>query len=288
MSWQLTVILQITVGSLLVIATRVFSLRSKQTFFFSGVILYLMIFLVGAAIAIIANQSVPHPPTNPVVWLFLIGEGVFIPIGWLIQYRLIRSIGANSSVVIGILNACAAALLGIIALGDAISPSFLLGAIFIIGSSFVALRVGVSDSNDLPIRRKIGLVAVGMIVFSIGIFCEKQAISLIGVFDYAMYGWLMQLIGAVIIFIIAGKREIVHISKRAVGRGAVLGLLTSVSGGLFIYALSQGTLSQTIIVTSSKLALTMALSAILLGERSHMWLRVIALTLASIGVWLIA
>ena len=125
------------------------------------------------------------------------------------------------------------------------------------------------------------------LAFSFGMMFEKLAIDTMGVWEYARYGWLMQFVIASIFVAIYGRKEFSHVDRSVVNKAVVLGLLTSVAGGLYILALSLGTLSGTMLATSAKITLTSVLAYLFLRERNALGLRVLALVISIVGMWLI-
>lgn len=285
MSWQLIISLQVIVSTCMTLLIRHYSLKSQKTFFTTGALSYTAIAVSGTIISLIAQHRLPQV-VHLDAWWFLVGEGICIPIAWLIQYRLIRSIGASNATLVSTFNAFAAAMLSIVLSGDDLSGRFLFGAGFLMTSAFIALSIKPNNSrvDTLSLRRKISLVILSALFFSIGMFCEKQAISSIGVWNYASIGWMMQAFGAIMIFLLFGRPEQRHISRQTIQQGILLGLVTSIAGCLFIYALSIGTLSHTVIATTAKVALTMIFAAIFLHETNHFLTRLIASILAIMGI----
>lgn len=288
MSWQIIITLQVIVGSFLTIIIRYFSLRSQKAFFSIGAFSYLAIALVGALLSLAVNHQLPALPSLS-GWLYLIGVGLAIPVGWLAQYRLISLLGASNAVLIGTINSMVAALFGIVFLQDHFSVTFMIGTVLLIGSSALALRIkpDAAHHDPTPLMYKLLLIGLGTLAFAVGMVCEKQAITSLGVWNYAFYGWTMQAIGAFLLLVIFGRHDRKYITKSVAKQGLLIGFLTSISGSLFIYALSLGSLSHTIIGSTGKVALTMIIAAIVFKERNALVLRITALVLSICGLWCI-
>jgi len=286
MSWQIIIILQVVAGTAITLLSRRFALKSEKSFFSIGLFSYFAIAISGMLVSLIANQGLPPLPSSA-AWWFIVAEGVFIPMGWLVQLYLIKSIGASNAVLVGMFNSLVIATLSIVLYHDAISPMFLLGAAFLVTSSVIALRIKPDETHSShdAFSRKVGLVLFGAVTAAIGAICEKQAIDMTGVWNYAVFGWAMQAVGTGIIFAFFGRKELPHLTKHVVRRGLALGFLTSLSGGLYIYAISIGTLSHTILAATSRAGLIMLLSAIFFRERNALRKRVLAFLLAIAGIW---
>jgi uncharacterized membrane protein len=288
MSWQAIVILQIFVSSLMTLWTRHISLSSKKVFYTVGLVTYFTIASVGILISIIGNRGLPSVAFNN-SFIFIVIAGIAIPIAWLFQYKLISYIGASNTTVVSTINTVGAATLGIVLLNEAISVSFIIGVLLIVAGVYLALNIRADKAHGLEASfyKKFLLVLGSFVFFSIGLFFEKQAITGIGVLDYAFYGWTMQFIGVLVIYLLFGRSEKIHTNPKIIKNSVYLGLFTSAAGGLFIIALSMGTLSHTIIATSGKIAITMLMSAIFLNERNDMRLRICAFVSAMLGIALI-
>lgn len=265
--------------------TRKLALTDRKLFFVIGVLSYAMVAVDGFVLSMLLGGGLPEISSSH-VWWYLIAEGIFIPAGWLLQYRIIGTLGASNAILITMLNNIGAAIMGFAFLNDAFSLTFLVGALFVIASILITFRVqpDTVHHESATFATKSLLVGSMVLFFSLGMFAEKQAINIIGVWNYACFGWGMQLIGALAIFGTYGRRELAHVTWKGVQRGLLLGFITSLAGGLFIYALSIGTLSHTIIAASGKIALTMLLAAIFLKERNALGLRFLAFGLSVAGL----
>ena len=268
--------------------TRHIALTSKKVFFSVGAISYFAIAVAGLVYCLLSNRGLPPVPTG-IAWLYILLEGIAIPIAWLFGFKLISYIGASNTIVVATVNTIGAALLGIIFLGEHISLSFIAGVLCILFGVYIALGIKPDKTHHLAasLTTKSLLVLGAFVFFSIGMFFEKQAITSIGVWNYAFYGWTAQFMGALAIYWLFGRGERRHISPIIAKRALALGLVTSIAGGLFILALSKGTLSHTIVATSGKVAITMLLSAVFLHESNNMKLRLSAFAASMLGIALI-
>ena len=157
----------------------------------------------------------------------------------------------------------------------------------VLSSIVIVFRVQPDSRHQQPAAtlKKISLIAAMVGLYAVGLFSEKRAIDTIGVWNYASFGWLLQLIGALALCSFYGRHELSHATWRGVQKGLTLGFVTSLAGGLFIYALSIGTLSHTIIANSGKVALTTLFAAIFLHERNALQQRLLAFVLSMGGLW---
>lgn len=285
MSWQLTIILQIFASTVMTLFTRRLSLSVKKVFFGVGVLSYITIAAAGWIFASTHGHGLPTVPTGK-VWLYLLAEGFFIPAAWLVQYKLIGYIGASNAIIVTAFNTLSTAVMGILFLGDALNPAFILGGSLIIGGILIALRLQPDTQHHVhaSLRLKLALTIAGAMLFAVGMFYEKVAINHIGAWHYAAYGWSMQAVGALGLFVLFGQKERVHITPSVIRKGVVLGALTSVAGMLYIYAVSKGSLSHTIVATSGKTAIVMVAAAIFLHERNSILRRLAAFALTVIGL----
>ena len=118
-------------------------------------------------------------------------------------------------------------------------------------------------------------------------FGEKMAINQLGPWHYMAYGWLMQFVGVLALFLLFGRSEMKHMNIVIAKKATLLGAITSVAGLLYVYALSKGSLSYTVVAISGKSALVLVLAAIFLKERNQMQFRILAFITVVVGLVLI-
>ena len=285
MTWEIIIIAQVLVSAAMTVFTRRLALNDRKLFFVIGALSYGVVAAMGFIFSIVFGQGMPTL-TNAAVWPYLVIEGIFIPVSWLLQYKVISMLGASNAVLATMLNYVGAAITGFIFLNEKYTLAFLIGALFILGSIYVSFRIqpDTVHSENSALKTKALIVTAMAIFFAIGIFSEKQAIDLIGLWYYASFGWGLQFVGAFLLLLVFGRDELNHITRRSVRSGLILGFVTSIAGGLFIYALSVGTLSNTIIAASAKIALVMLLAAVFLKETNSLKMRIAAFILAIIGL----
>lgn len=288
MTWQIAITLQVLVSSIMTLFTRRVTLSVKNVFFGVGVLSYFMVALMGFVYSLVYNHGLPVAPSLT-TWAYILLEGFCIPLAWLILYKMISLIGAGNAVIVSSLNTTAAALMGVFFLHESLSITFALGAVFILVSALTSLRLS-PDLRHHPkatFGKKVLLASSGAVLFALGMFAEKMAITNMGAFNYSAFGWGMQFVGVCVVFALFGRKELPHLSRSVIHKGLLLGFITSIAGGLYIYALSIGNLSHTIVATSGKVAITVFLAALFLNERNALKTRIAALLLSIAGLWLV-
>jgi len=270
------------------IFSRALALSNRKLFYTIGVFSYGIVAVMGIVWAVTFQGGIQSLPTAQ-AWIYIAIEGVCIPASWLLLYKIIGIIGAGNSTVTALINTVVAAVLGIVFLRESFTPTFLLGALLLLGSGYLALTIQADDQHHTKVSliKKVAMVLAMASFFSVGMFFEKKAIDAIGVWDYAAFGWGMQFVGALLICSIFGRSELAHVTKTGVQKGMILGFMTSIAGVLYIYALSIGTLSHTIVAASGKLGLTMVLAALILGERNAVRKRFMTLALSTLGLYVL-
>lgn len=286
--WPLIIVVQVIVSSVMTIVTRKLSLSNQRVFFVVGFFTYLVVALMGILYSIVFGVDLSYTPSID-DWKLIVPAAIGIVISWLVLYRTIALVGASNAVLITMANYIGSAVLGYTLLGESVSSTFLAGAALIIASMWIAftVRPDTSHGSNAPMYVKVGLVITMMICFSFGMMFEKLAIDSMGVWEYARYGWPMQFVFASIFVAIVGRKELAHLDRATVKKALILGLFTSVAGGLYILALSLGTFSGTMLASSAKITLTSVLAYVFLQERNALGLRIIALAAAIAGMWLI-
>lgn len=264
------------------------SLSIRNVFFGVGLLSYLAVAAAGWCYMLIASHGQLALPATS-VWPYLLVQGVAIPAAWLIQYKLISYIGASNTVIATTLNIVTTALLGVVALGEPVSFSFGLGAVLMSLGVILALQLQPDTHHHAHVSfaRKLVLTAIGSFIFAIGMTSEKIAVDHIGAWSYMGVGWSLQAVGALTMFVLLGRHELPRITTHTISKGLLLGLLTSVAGALYVYAVSIGSLSHTIVATSGKVVVVMFLAAIFLHERNRPLQRGLALLLTMLGLWLV-
>lgn len=222
-------------------------------------------------------------------WVYLVVQGLCIPGSWLVQYRLISYIGASNTAIVTTLNTMTTATVGLVFLNEPLSWLFLGGSVVIFAGILLALGLQPDTEHHAKVsmRLKVGLAISGAVLFAIAMFAEKLAINQLGAWSYAGFGWSMQALGATGFFMIFGRSELPYINSQVVKRTAILGVLTSLAGMLYVYALSMGSLSHTVVATSGKVAVVLVLSAIFLRERNALLRRITAFMLVVTGLFII-
>lgn len=289
MLWQFAVIAQIIPSSLTALWARKVSLVNKNTFFSTGFFSYLVVALLGITVGLYHNgYKIPALPNGNIYWL-LLGIGVFIPISWLLQYKLISIVGAANGMIANTTNFVTTAFFGFIFLGEIITPLFFAGSLLMLTATYISfsIKADTKHKNTASIQTKFLLIFGASIALALGLLFEKQSIDLLGVWNYVFYGWSIQLVGATVIWFIYGRKEIKRVNTKVAKYGLSLGVLVAISGLLFVYALSMGTLSSTIMAVSAKIALTTVLAVILLKERNDIGKRALALMLSIAGMMMI-
>lgn len=293
MIWYSLITAHIVFGAIMPIALRKYSLLYPKIHFIPVISIYICVAAVGVITAIchtfVSGSQLPLINDYSNLWP-LVGVGIFIPLSWTIQFRIIRYIGASNTAVALMTNYLAASVFAVVLLKESISTIFIVGSFFllcgVVVSSFV--RPDTKHKQRVSKLKIISLILLMSLSFGFGIMCEKIAIDDANVWTYIMYGWFAQLIGASIIIGIAGKKEIAKVTWSQVWQGLLVGLLGALAGLTFVGALSISQLSNTVMATSAKVTLTAFLAAFLLKERNQIPLRMLAIGLAIIGLWMIA
>ena len=286
--WPVVIVAQVIASSVMTVITRKLSLSNRRVFFVVGFVIYAVVALMGIVYSLVFGVDLAYRPSLE-AWRFILPASIGIVTSWLLLYRTISIVGASNAVLITMVNYIATATLGFLVLGEAVSSTFLLGAVLIVASMYIAfsVRADTSHTANVPLRTKVLLVAAMATAFSFGMLFEKQAIDVMGVWQYARFGWFMQFVCASVLVAVVGRKEFRHLNKDTVTKALFLGLLTSVAGGLYILALSLGTLSGTMLATSAKITLTSVLAYVFLRERNALGLRLLALVISIAGMWLI-
>lgn len=268
---------------------RIVSIKNKNKFFLLSFVVYGVVALVGLMLALASFRGVlPSFPSGSARW-YLIGEGILIPLSWLAQFKLLTLIGAANIAIAQTINFVTVALFGFLFLGDTLSSHILLGGTLLIAGVIIAFSIKRDEKikKNAPLVIKVGLLLVSSLSLAGGLMFEKLAIDSISVWSYSFYGWGMQFVGAAILLIIFGRKEIAKTNSSFWPQALIAGLLTALAGALFIFSLSKGLLSVIILAASAKVALTSILAIWLLKERNNIKRRILAISVTITGLIII-
>jgi len=293
MTWISLIVAHVIFSAFMPIALRKYSLLYPKVHYMPVLCIYICVATVGVVVSIShslsTGVSLPSLKDYSSLWP-LIGVGILIPLSWAIQFRLVRYIGASNTAVALMANYLAASVFAVVLLKESISAIFIAGSLLllcgVVVSSFV--RPDTKHKQKVSKLKIISLILLMSLSFGFGIMCEKIAIDDASVWAYIMFGWTAQLVGAFIIIGTAGRKEIVKIKWSQFWHGLLIGLLGALEGLTFVAALSIGQLSNTVMAVSAKVTLVALLAAFLLKERNQIPLRMLAIGLAIIGLWMIA
>lgn len=287
MSLGLTYLLMVALSSIMTLWSRRVSLVNKDIFFTTGLINYLVVACVGIVACLVHfNYNLPDLPSGNIKY-YLLAVGIFIPLSWLAQYKIVSLVGAANGAIAATINYTTAALFGFIFLSEELTISFIIGSILISWATYLSLTTSAdtkSKKQEASLLFKIFLISSASLFLALGLLFEKEAIILLEYWNYLFYGWTMQFIGASFIWLILGRRELKRVTLKKLLYALSLGIVVVCSGLVFVYALSRESLSTTVMVTSVKITLTMLLAAIFLKERNNLNKRLLALFLAVSGL----
>lgn len=286
--WPVIIASQVVVSSIMTITARKLSLSNQRVFFVVGFVIYLVVAVMGTSLSFLFGVEPSYFPSTE-EWRYIMPASLLIVSSWLLLYKIIALLGASNAVLVSMANYIGTAVLGFIILDEPITPAIILGAIFVIIGILIvfSIKPDSTHTSRATSTTKFLLLLAMVVTFSSGMMFEKLAIDSMGVWQYARYGWLMQFVCAAATVGLLGRREIVYITRQTIHKALVLGLLTSIAGGLYILALSLGTLSGTVLAASAKITLTSVLAYVVLNERNSLGHRIVALLLSLLGMVLI-
>ncbi len=206
--WPVVIVAQVIASSVMTVITRKLSLSNRRVFFVVGFVIYAVVALMGIVYSLLFGVELAYTPSIE-AWRLILPASVGIVISWLLVYRTISIVGASNAVLITMVNYIATATLGYVVLGEDVSSTFLLGAVLILTSMYIAfsVRADTSHTAHVPIRTKVLLVAAMAAAFSFGMLFEKQAIDTMGVWQYARFGWFMQFVCASVLVAVVGAKS---------------------------------------------------------------------------------
>lgn len=289
MTWQQVMMMQIIASTAMTLWYRKISVTYPKNTFTTFLFVYIGVATAGVVLSVVGQGGIAPLPRGVVLW-YILGEGLLIPLSWLLAYKLLSIIGASAMAIAQSITFLTTALFGVLFLHEPLTLGLFFGALFLLSAVYIALSVKSTKTikSKVSFGYKLFLLAAGSVALATGLVFEKLAITSVGVWSYAMYGWFGQFLGAACIVWLFGRHAFFQqLPRRYIGHATLAACVTPVTGGLFILALSKGTLSAIIISSTAKIALTSVLAFWLLKERNNLPKRIIAFTLAVCGLGIV-
>ena len=154
--WPVVIVAQVIASSVMTIMKRKLSLSNRRVFFVVGFVIYAVVAIMGIVYSLLFGVDLAYRPSLE-AWRFILPASIGIVTSWLLLYRTISIVGASNAVLITMVNYIATATLGFLVLGEAVSSTFLLGAVLIVASMYIAfsVRADTSHTANVPLRTKV-------------------------------------------------------------------------------------------------------------------------------------
>lgn len=274
-------------NALAVIGAKFALSRRKSGGFLFGAIAYTVIGLGGMLIGWYMSAGSPVLDAKSIYLLAICAIG--FPLAGITSYYMVKLAGAGNAAVLMVVHYLFLAAGARIFLGDVLSGFQIAGAVVLMLSVFFA-TIASHGSFKKASLITISIALLNGLCYFFATPAEKVLISNWGYAEYASISLPLQAVGSWVLLFIAALATDIKLywpTKREYKWSAFSGICMLIGGLLYIYALSNTSLSQAGLASSLKIIIVAVLSIILFKETSRIWLRMSSLALSISGLLLL-
>lgn len=241
-------------------------------------------FILGALVFPFAlSQGFVLPPLAE-LWPYFLLSTVLYALGSVLFFRSIKLIEASEMIVLGGAGALVTVLCAYFFLGER------LGLWQIVGSGLILLAILViaSQGKKLRFSRGAGFALLATSLFS---FAQISDMTVIRAYDAISFAAMISVLpGLALLLLFPRSVPALPQAIKKVNHNLIIYSLVFSLGVITFYgALGTGAmLSQVAVVSRTNIILTVLLAAAFLGERNHLWHKLFAGLLCTVGVVLVA
>lgn len=224
----------------------------------------------------------------------LIATAVFFNFGLFYLYRALVYLESATAAVLATSSALFTLLLARIIFQEQLTSTQLIGAGILLPCIFYVLslarqRQRFVDFRDLPWLKGAMYVMVSSFSLAMGHVLEKELLSTIGIGNFVAFGWPIQALFAVILFMLFGsKSKRITQDKFIIRSAASVGVLRVGAAIFFLNALLKSdNLSLVMVVSNFRIILVAVLAGWLLGERRFYYKKLAAAAASLVGLIII-
>lgn len=287
LTWNIVISFYILMNAINSVARRWLTLKHPHIIYFFSVMNYVFILTVGVIYVLITEKAIPELPMGSTVVLLLIGQAIFITISWLLQLVLIRRADATTTSVLSNLLPIFIILISYFVFKEKLTASFFIGTMILLLGSFLAVKSKQDNESDDKNSSLLSIFFISFIAFgflAIGTSMEKAALDIIGVGSYVFYGWGMQIIVSILIFVFMHHKEKKYYNKEMIIDSTKIGVFSGLSATAYLIALSLGSFASTNMAAIGKVAIVLILSYFLLNEKDNLLLKIVSIIVTFIGL----
>lgn len=224
----------------------------------------------------------------------LIASAVFFNFGLFYMYRALVYLESATAAVLATSSAIFTLIFARLIFHEELTITQLVGTALLVPCigyvlSLAKRRQKFVDFKDLPWLKGALYIGVSSLGLSLGHVMEKELLAEAGIGNYVAFGWFLQALIAVGVFLLFGKKsEKVMSDKFVIQSAASIGLLRVGAALFFLYALQKSNnLSLVMVVSNFRIIIVAVLAGWLLKERRFYYRKLAAAALSLIGLSII-
>ncbi len=289
MTWQLAIIVHSILGGLRIVQNRRLGQSRYDVTHYALMGSFLAVMLLG----VLYNLVSPGPLYHQAAWgarYYLLGGGVLFAFNSFLTIRMFRLIPASIGALLSVLSSISVVILSLLFAGERMTTIQWIGSVLLLGAVYLVQHYSQKHEskrvqNNIIVGLIIALTAA--IVFGMAIVNEKYLLDRLSLHTYLMYGWGVQFVAALSIGLWLGKGlSRPNLSRRISFDLLIYALLFSISGIFFIFSLlSSDSSALTSVSSSIKIVVATILSYFLLHEQGHLYVKIVALLMSSVGLY---
>ena len=287
MPWQLVLALFLVFSS----ASNLFRRKLAEQYPDNPVINLTMMYLFAVVpLGIVGAFIIGDPDISGVTgwnWLQIALGGLLYSSGFVAGLKANETLDAGQFGVIATLITPVAILGSTIFLDQGLNSTQTFGVLLILLGA-IAVTSTTFNSETFRPTKPTGLALLFAGLVGVGFVNESHLINSVGLATYLIVGWGGQLVA----YMVLSNRKLVSIPQLVKQSSfklvAASGLTLALSGLCVVYALSVINASVVSGVTAYQSAVTVLGSIVILRETKHLWLKIAATTIATIGLVMVA
>lgn len=287
MPWQTIMLLQNVFASIYALESRTLAKKYKKAHFQILAVTFAILYAVFLSYGILHIREFDLTIAIEFLPEMLLVASLFA-VWTVLTFITLRYVDAAIGTLYSVLNILAVVVCASALIGEGLNMLQFLGAGMLVLSILLIINAHVSAQRALKLRLALGLSIVASIAFGLAITLEKHILDNVGVTTYAITGIGLQFLVLLVLALTYHRQEFRHFAKPKFRKKvAIMGLVRGGAGLLFILSLVGANNASLIgMLSGFKIILTTILAAILLKELKFIRRKLIAASIASVGVGL--
>lgn len=287
MPWQAIMLLQNVFASVYALESRTLAKKYKNAHFQILAVTFAILYAVFLSYGLLNIGEFDHAVALKFLPQMMIVASLFA-VWTVLTFITLRYVDAAIGTLYSVLNIVAVVVCASLLIGEGLNMLQFIGGGMLALSILLIVNAHVSAQRALKLRLALGLSIIASVAFGLAITLEKHILDNVGVTTYAITGIGLQFLVLLALALMYHRHEFRNFSKpKFRNKVLIMGLVRGGAGLLFILSL-VGADNASLIGTLSgfKIILTTILAAILLRELKFIKRKLVAASIASVGVGL--